>query len=263
MIKFIATDMDGTLLNSQNEIHPSFYETFKKLKEKDIIFAIASGRQYYNLAKRFEELKDDLMFIAENGTFVMYKGEEVLINALDKQVAKELIEVGRQIDNAYIIVCGKKAAYIENTDERFVEQVQKYYESRQVVKSFDEVDDDILKVTICDFSGSEKNAYPYYKDYYETQQVSVSGEIWLDITAKGANKGYAIEHVKKLFKLEHEQTAAFGDYLNDLEMMQSVYHSFAMANAHEQLKQVSRFMAKSNDENGVVEKIEELLSMME
>lgn len=160
MIKFIATDMDGTLLNSQNEIHPSFYETFKKLKEKDIIFAIASGRQYYNLAKRFEELKDDLMFIAENGTFVMYKGEEVLINALDKQVAKELIEVGRQIDNAYIIVCGKKAAYIENTDERFVEQVQKYYESRQVVKSFDEVDDDILKVTICDFSGSEKNAYP-------------------------------------------------------------------------------------------------------
>lgn len=45
--------------------------------------------------------------------------------------------------------------------------------------------------------------------------------------------------------------------------MQSVYHSFAMANAHEQLKQVSRFMAKSNDENGVVEKIEELLSMME
>ncbi|MFQ7057617.1 MAG: HAD-IIB family hydrolase [Turicibacter sanguinis] len=199
MIKFIATDMDGTLLNSQNEIHPSFYETFKKLKEKDIIFAIASGRQYYNLAKRFEELKDDLMFIAENGTFVMYKGEEVLINALDKQVAKELIEVGRQIDNAYIIVCGKKAAYIENTDERFVEQVQKYYESRQVVKSFDEVDDDILKVTICDFSGSEKNAYPYYKDYYETQQVSVSGEIWLDITAKGANKGYAIEHVKKLF----------------------------------------------------------------
>jgi len=60
MIKFIATDMDGTLLNSQNEIHPSFYETFKKLKEKDIIFAIASGRQYYNLAKRFEELKDDV-----------------------------------------------------------------------------------------------------------------------------------------------------------------------------------------------------------
>ena len=74
MIKFIATDMDGTLLNSQNEIHPSFYETFKKLMEKDIIFEIASGRQYYNLAKRFEELKDDLMFIAENGTFVMYKG---------------------------------------------------------------------------------------------------------------------------------------------------------------------------------------------
>lgn len=263
MIKFIATDMDGTLLNSQNEIHPSFYETFKKLKDKEIIFAIASGRQYFNLTKRFEELKDDLMFIAENGTFVMYKGEEILVNALDQQIAKELIEVGRHIENAYIIVCGKKAAYIENTDARFIEQVEKYYESRQIVDSFDEVDDEILKVTICDFSGSEKNAYPHYKKYCDQLQVAVSGEIWLDMTAKGANKGYAIEYVKQLLNLEHEQTVAFGDYLNDLEMMQSVYHSFAMANAHDKLKEVSRFSAKSNDENGVVEKIEELLSMME
>lgn len=42
MIKFIATDMDGTLLNSNNEIHADFYPMFQSLKEKDIIFAAAS-----------------------------------------------------------------------------------------------------------------------------------------------------------------------------------------------------------------------------
>ena len=54
MIKLIATDMDGTLLNSNNQIQEGFYEVFNELQEKDIIFAAASGRQYYNLLERFK-----------------------------------------------------------------------------------------------------------------------------------------------------------------------------------------------------------------
>ena len=54
MIKLIASDMDGTLLNDKDEIHEEFYQVFQELKKQNIIFAAASGRQYYNLAKRFE-----------------------------------------------------------------------------------------------------------------------------------------------------------------------------------------------------------------
>ena len=85
MIKLIATDMDGTLLNNNNEIHHDFIDVFEKLQEKDIIFAAASGRQYFNLLKRFEDVKDKMMFIAENGTIVVYKGEEIFINSLNKK----------------------------------------------------------------------------------------------------------------------------------------------------------------------------------
>jgi hydroxymethylpyrimidine pyrophosphatase-like HAD family hydrolase len=53
---------------------------------------------------------------------------------------------------------------------------------------------------------------------------------------------------------------AFGDYLNDLEMMQQAYFSFAMENAHPAIKQAARFMAKSNDENGVLEVLQQMLS---
>ena len=73
MIKFIATDMDGTLLNSNNEIHADFYPMFQSLKEKDIIFAAASGRQYYNLRKQFEGYNQDLIYISENGSMVFDK----------------------------------------------------------------------------------------------------------------------------------------------------------------------------------------------
>lgn len=261
MIKLIATDMDGTLLNTNNEINPEFYKIFKKLKQKGVVFAAASGRQYYNLLKRFEDIKDDMMFIAENGTFVVYKGEELLVNALDKTSAKKLIEVGRTINNAYVIVCGKKSAYIEQADSRFIKETEKYYEQYEVVKDLTKVQDDILKVTICDFSGSENNSNNYYEEYRQAFQVTVSGKLWLDITAKGVNKGITINKIQELLNIRYEETMVFGDYLNDLEMMESAYYSYAMENAHDNLKKVSRFIAESNDNNGVVKAIKEVLKL--
>lgn len=260
MIKFIATDMDGTLLNSNNEIHDEFYEIFEKLENENIIFAAASGRQYFNLEKRFESIKDRMMFIAENGTFVVYKGEELFLNALDREIANELIEIGKTINNSNVILCGKCAAYVESTDAEFIKEVEKYYERYEVVSDLNKVEDDILKVTICDFDGSESNSSKYYEDYKDSLQVTVSGQIWLDITAKGVNKGVAIKALQDKLEFSYEETVVFGDYLNDLEMMESAYHSYAMENAHEELKKVARFRAKSNDENGVVHAIKELIS---
>lgn len=261
MIKLIATDMDGTLLDSNNKINPEFYEVFEKLKEKDIIFAAASGRQYYNLVDRFKDIKDNMMFIAENGTFVIHKGKEILLNSLDKKIALELIKIGQTIENAYVILCGKKAAYIDNTDERFMEQVNKYYAKVKIVDDLSKVDDDILKVTICDFNGSEGNSYKFYTQYKDKIQIAVAGEIWLDMMAKGVNKGLAINKLQELLDIKYEETMVFGDYLNDLEMMHSAYHSYAMENAHSDLKKVARFRAKSNDENGVVSAIKEKLNL--
>ncbi|WP_195937928.1 HAD family hydrolase [Romboutsia sp. 1001713B170131_170501_G6] len=255
MIKLIATDMDGTLLNNNNEIHHDFIDVFEKLQEKDIIFAAASGRQYFNLLKRFENVKDKMMFIAENGTFVVYKGEEIFINSLDRNIAKELVNIGRNIENSNVILCGKNSAYIESTDEEFIKEVEKYYEKYEVVKDVNEIEDDILKVTICDFNGAQENSNKYYDDYREDLQVSISGKIWLDITNKGANKGVAIKVLQEKMGIDFNETMVFGDYLNDLEMMEVAYHSYAMENAHDDLKKVSRFIAKSNDENGVLEAI--------
>ena len=255
MIKFIATDMDGTLLNSNNEIHADFYPMFQSLKEKYIIFAAACGIQYYNLLERFKDIKDDMMFIAENGTFVVYKGKELIVNSLEKNIAKELIEIGRTIPNSYVILCGKNSAYIESHDERLIKQTAKYYERYKIVEDLTSIDDDILKVTICDFNGSENNSNNYFDEYRDKVQITVSGEIWLDMVAKGINKGVAINEIQNLLNIDYKETMVFGDYLNDLEMMSSAYHSYAMANAHDTLKKAARFIAKSNDENGVIQAI--------
>jgi Cof subfamily protein (haloacid dehalogenase superfamily) len=258
-IRLVATDMDGTLLNSKHEIHESFFPVFRKLKNHGIIFVAASGRQYFNLAKTLDAVKDEVIFAAENGSYVVFKGEEIHIQAIDQEITHELILISRNIKNTYPIICGKKKAYVENDDEEFINHLKLYFERYEVVNDLLEItDDQFLKFTLCDLAGSEGNSYPHYKNYEDDLQVKISGPIWLDISHKKANKGRAMEVLQEKFKITAEQTMVFGDYLNDLEMLEKAHYSYAMANAHPDIKKIARFIAKSNDENGVVEVLSEI-----
>ena len=99
MIKFIATDMDGTLLNSKKELSPEFYDVFEELKKRNILFAAASGRQYYTLAKEFNDIKDDMLFIAENEKFYtdgiceFAKCEDIDFIISDKKPNEEILKL--------------------------------------------------------------------------------------------------------------------------------------------------------------------------
>ncbi|WP_221390544.1 HAD family hydrolase [Dyadobacter sp. NIV53] len=259
-IRLIATDMDGTLLNTRHELNESFFPVFRKLKDQGIIFVAASGRQYYNLEKKLEAVKDEVIFAAENGSYVVFQDEEIHIQAIDQDIVRELIVTSKNIPNTYAIICGKKKAYVESAEPEFIDHLKLYFERYEIVEDLLKVEDDqFLKFTLCDLAGSEKNSYPHFKHLETTLQVKVSGPIWLDISHKQANKGRAMEVLQEKFGITFEQTMAFGDYLNDLELLQKAYYSYAMANAHPEVKKIARFVAKSNDENGVVEVLSELL----
>lgn len=256
MIKLIVTDMDGTLLNSKGELPQNFYEVFKKLQAKNIIFAAASGRQYFTLLENFKPICDEMLFIAENGTYIVYKGEELAIHPLKKEIAHKLIKRGREL-GVEIVLATSKGAYLESSDKKFVSEVSKYYVKCEIVEDLLEIEGDILKVTICDFRGAEKCSYPAYQEFAHEAQICVAGEIWLDMMARDVNKGMAIRDIQEKLAISYEETMVFGDYLNDLEMLQNAYYSYAMENAHPLLKEVAHFKAKSNDENGVIETIKE------
>ena len=260
-IKLVASDMDGTLLNSQHELNPSFFDLFHQMKTKGILFVAASGRQYFNIINQFESIKDEIVLIAENGSYVMYKDEEILVQAMDREVTMEQIITARSIDKSFVILCGKKCAYIENDHPDFMRHVKMYYDKYQVVDDLLKVEDDqFLKIAICDFAGSENNSYHYFKNKRDSLQLKVSGNIWLDISHWLANKGRALNVVQKKFGIGFQETMVFGDYLNDLEMIQQASFSYAMKNAHPDIKKAARYLTKSNDENGVCIIIQKMLS---
>ena len=82
MIKMIATDMDGTFLDSEKRFDPEFIDIFYKLKEKNIKFVIASGNQYYRLFQKFIPLSEQMYFIAENGSFIAEGARELYCNII-------------------------------------------------------------------------------------------------------------------------------------------------------------------------------------
>jgi Cof subfamily protein (haloacid dehalogenase superfamily) len=259
-IRLIATDMDGTLLNSNHELSESFFPVFRKLKDHGIVFVAASGRQYYNLLKTLDAVKDEVIFAAENGSYVVFRDEEIHIQAMDKSIVRDLIRTSRGIPRTYAVICGKKKAYVESAEPEFIDHLKLYFERYEIVTDLLEVDDDeFLKFTLCDLAGSEGNSYPHFKHLEDRLKVKVSGPIWLDISHLQANKGVAMDVLQKKFGITYEQTMVFGDYFNDLEMLQKGYYSYAMANAHADIKKVAKFIARGNDENGVVEVLSELL----
>ena len=82
-------------------MHPEFFSVFENLKEKGVVFVAASGRQYYNLLKLFNRIKDDIIFIAENGTYVVSKSQELLVVDIPSEEVHEVVREVRKIKGAY------------------------------------------------------------------------------------------------------------------------------------------------------------------
>lgn len=257
MIKLIVTDMDGTFLDDNKKFPQEFWNIYEKLKKKNIRFVVASGRQYQNLKNIFNKIKNEIIFIAENGSFVVSKEKETYSKVLSREIVLKYLEIGRKIKSCNLVLCGKKSAYIEKTDKMFLNEVKKYYDKIEVVKNLNEVvDDELIKIAFCDLTGTEKNVYPYMRNEKDCQIV-ISGEIWLDVSHLESNKGIALEYIQKKFKITEEETMAFGDYLNDYEMLKKAKYSYAMKNAHYKVKEICKEITDSNNEYGVLKVIKE------
>ena len=115
MIRLIATDMDGTLLDSRKKLPEGFFRVLRDLRMKRIRFAIASGRQYYNLLNYFPPSEaEDLFFLADNGADVFENGTCIFLSEMKQEVLPEIITAIRAVPNVQPVVCGLKSAYVES-----------------------------------------------------------------------------------------------------------------------------------------------------
>ncbi len=260
-IKLIVSDMDGTLLNPKSEVSTRFLNQFKELKKRNIHFVAASGRQYQSIIDKLHTIKDDISIIAENGGVLKYDSNAEVLLKLSAKNITTAIEALRKIENIYIVLCGRKSAYIETTNPDFISRFTNYYSEYSKVEDLTKVtDDEFLKIAVFHFESSEANILPHITALKTAMQVIVSGQNWLDISHIEANKGYALSILQNKIGVTKAETMVFGDYNNDLQMLDLAHFSFAMANAHADVKKIARFETKSNEEEGVEFIIEQVLN---
>lgn len=261
-IRLVAVDMDGTLLDGDGRVPPGLDGLLARLHERGILFVPASGRQYATLRREFGAAGDDMVFIAENGAYVVHRDVELFSATLDGDVVRDVVHRVRALSgsvDAGAVVCGKRSAYIERSDDAFVAKARRYYAQLEIVDDVCAIEDDVLKVAVFAFADSEAEVRPHFDDVAETHQVVVSGQHWMDVLNRGVDKGAALTRVQRSYGVTRAQTVAFGDYLNDLQLLDAAAWSFAMANAHPDVRARARFAAPANTEHGVLTVLDELL----
>ncbi len=258
-IKMVVSDMDGTLLNSNHQVSDRFFELFHKLNSKGIQFVAASGRQYHSMVSKLHPIKDDIIFIAENGAVIREREKEISSTPLAPELVNRLVRIIRDIDDVGIMLCGKSTSYFDPSSSQFLEDLVEYYSKYEVVEHFDFVKEEIVKIAVYHGVSSELYLYPTVQSYAEDVLVKVSGRHWMDINHMDAHKGNALKKVMDALGVNANEILVFGDYYNDLEMLGLVDHSFAMANAHPKVKEVANFETSSNDSFGVEKILERLV----
>ncbi|MGB2272879.1 MAG: HAD family hydrolase [Flavicella sp.] len=251
-VKLIVTDMDGTLLNSKHEMSEDFFLIYKSLQNKGVHFAAASGRQHHSIEEKLLPIKDEITIISENGGLGRQGTKELFTVTTHLEVLLNAIAPLKKIKNTAFVLCGKKYAYFERTNLEHATTILQYYSNYKIVDNFADItQDSFFKVAIYHKECSKTHLYPLTKKNSADLQVIISGKNWLDISHKNANKGNAVALLQKKLNVKKSETMVFGDYNNDLKMLAEADFSFAMKNAHPNVKEMANYETLSNDERGV------------
>lgn len=272
-LRLAAVDMDGTLLDDDKNFPPGMDELLDRMDERGVTFAPASGRQVWTLLDMFPG-RPGMTAIGENGGIVMRDGVEVSSSPLDAPTVREAVRLVREatsgpdaIDGG-LVMCGKRSAYVERSDDRFVDGVMPYYHrTKRVDDQLDvidaiesgDLDDAIVKLAVYALQPVEALAEATLSRFADTHQYAISGANWADLQVRGVDKGRAVRDLQRFLGVTREQTAVFGDAGNDLSMMSEGDLSFAMANASPDVAEAARFVAPSNNEAGVAQVLRVLL----
>ncbi|APG67922.1 Cof-type HAD-IIB family hydrolase [Lactobacillus delbrueckii subsp. lactis] len=254
MIKLIATDMDGTWLNSKKEYDlDKFKQIMDLAREKGVKFVIASGNQYENLVTRFpKEYLSQLYFVAENGAYVL-KGREILnIVDLNSDELATIHEIKEKYGQDHpTVLAGVNSAYtLQSYGEEFYNYLHLFYQELKAVDDYESVKDRIFKFTVATGEGESSAFAQQLKREFPSLDMVAGSDSAVDISKLGMNKAVGLKLLGK----------RYGG--NDVAMLQYVGQSYATATALPEAKRAANGIIGSSDESAVQDKVLDLLKKL-
>ncbi len=255
-----VSDLDGTLLRSDEQTSEFTNNTINDLVDKGMIFSYATARSYQTSHKVTKGLEARIPLIIYNGAMVVdnVDGSFLLKNFFDddiRDLLKDLFE-----NNVYPIVYSfindvEKFSYVNDKCTagmlEFLDTRKNDKRTNIVYNERELLDGDIFYITCIDEKEKLKPFYEKYKEkYHLVFQIDIYTQAqWLEIMPQNASKANAIKQLKEL--LCCDRLVVFGDGKNDIDMFELADEAYAVENAVEELKEVATGVIESNDNDGV------------
>ena len=236
MVKLIASDLDGTLLDARGRLPDGIFERIRALREKGVWFAAASGRQYDNLKRLFAPVRQDMAFVCENGGLVAVQGRRearFFPRAQAEEIIRDILGVGMEL----LISTPDTCCMLASAERAFTDDI--FYRLRNTCALIEDpfaMADEYIKLSGFCSQGVAHLAPALQEKWRGRVNADIAGRCWLDFTL--ANKGTGLEALSRQLQIPLSEMAAFGDQFNDVSMLKAVGRPYLMQTAPEDLRQM-------------------------
>ena len=258
-IKLIAMDLDGTILRGDQSIHPSLPSAFAKARANGITLVIATGRAYQSTQRVIAPFAFPGPLICSNGSHVLNPEHEMIGAEYLDQETKDFTLRYAHDHNIHVSAYGEEGVSTLKESDWLVKYKRHVGLIDIPILGFEALmSKQLFKlVYICpELEVPVHRQKLSFLEVKEKAQLTESGPEYLEILPRFANKGNGLAKLTQYLHVDRSETAAIGDYLNDLEMLDWVGTAGAVENALPEVKMRAQIVVKSNEEGGVAEFID-------
>ena len=269
-IRVIATDMDGTLLDTKGQLElPRLEKILDKLDQRGIRFVIATGNEIHRMRQLLGHLAERVVLVVANGARIFENDELLQAQTWDDAMVDKALGhfKGRECQDQFVVT-GMNGGFVKEGTvftelDKFMtpEMIEKLYQRTNFVDEFDsKLFGGVLKMSMVVGEERLDSVLQEVNDLFDGRVRAVSsGYGCIDILQDGIHKAWGLVELLKRWNLKPEQIMAFGDSENDIEMLELAGISYAMENAEEAVKRVATKVAPANSQAGVYKVLENWL----
>lgn len=262
-VKLIASDMDGTLLDENGQVPPETFDLILALRERGVRFVASSGRRYDRLCDFFSPVKDRMDFVASNGAQVFADGVQIDREVYSHLAIRRLAKTVAMFPNMHLALFDRTKSYLLDDEDKFVREVDKDLPNVERIYELPSPRVSIIKASIfCDDGNVMDNAYVLQRELGGLFTFAPSGSSYIDAMQPGISKASGIAQVMEYHGIDASEVMAFGDAMNDYEIIRFVGTGCAMANGRPALRAVADRVIGSNVEHAVQSEMRRVLESL-
>lgn len=262
-IKLIASDMDGTLLDENGQVPPETFDLILALRERGVRFVASSGRRYDRLCDFFSPVKDRMDFVASNGAQVFADGVQIDREVYSHLAIRRLAKTVAMFPNMHLALFDRTKSYLLDDEDKFVREVDKDLPNVERIYELPSPQVSIIKASIfCDDGNVMDNAYVLQRELGGLFTFAPSGSSYIDAMQPGISKASGIAQVMEYHGIDASEVMAFGDAMNDYEIIRFVGTGCAMSNGRPALRAVADRVIGSNVEHAVQSEMRRVLESL-